>query len=80
MMWGYGWGFSLGMGVTMVLFWELVISGIVALVRYVGGTRDTSRPTPASGKARPDEVLAERLARAARDSGERFDGRELETE
>jgi putative membrane protein len=49
---GGGWGVAL-MSISMLLFWGLVILGIVALVRYLAGGR---RPTA-------DEVLAERLAR-----------------
>ena len=72
MMWGYGWGWGywLGMGVMMVLFWGLVIAGIVALVRYVGGPRDTRRLTSASGQDRPEQVLAERFARGEIDEDE----------
>jgi putative membrane protein len=78
MMWGYGWGWGywLCMGVAMVLFWGLVIAAIaaiaaiVAIVRYAGSSRDTSRLTPASGQAHPDQVLAERFARGEIDEDE----------
>lgn len=52
------WGYA-GMGVGMVLFWALLILGIVALVRL--STRDEnprSSPPPS-----PEQVLAERFAR-----------------
>ena len=37
-----GWGYA-GMAVGMVLFWALVIAGIVALVRFTAGP---SQPGP----------------------------------
>jgi putative membrane protein len=79
MMWGYGWGWGywLGMGVTMVLFWGLVIIGIVALVRYIGSTWDTGRPPRETGPARPEEVLAQRYARGEIDDDEYMRRREL---
>ena len=66
----YGWGsqgWSVGMwvvmAVAMVIFWAIVIFGVVALVRYLGHNHDT--PTgPASGPASISEsILRERLAR-----------------
>jgi len=55
---GYGW---MGLGwVFMVLFWVLVVLGIVALLRWLGlggtGGRETARKTPL-------ELLQERYAR-----------------
>lgn len=52
------WGYA-GMGVGMVLFWALLILGIIALIRM--STRDENRrlPPPPS----PEQVLAERFAR-----------------
>jgi putative membrane protein len=63
-----GWGYVL-MSVSMVLFWALVIAGVVALVRYVGRS---SQPTPDSGATRPtpQQVLAERFARGDIDDEE----------
>lgn len=66
MMWywngGWSWWGWLGMTVTMVIFWGLVIWGIVALIRYLNtpGARDTS-----SGErsTTPEAILAERFAR-----------------
>lgn len=52
------WGYA-GMGIGMVLFWALLILGIVALIRL--STRDENRrlsPSPS-----PEQVLAERFAR-----------------
>jgi len=55
---GYGW---IGFGwIFMVLFWVLIILGIVALLRWLGaggnGRRDASRKTPL-------EILQARYAR-----------------
>lgn len=70
MMWGYGPGYWLGMGVTMILFWGLIIAGIVALVRYIGGTRSADRPHTTAGPTAPEEALAERFARGEIDADE----------
>lgn len=58
-MWWGAWG--VGMLVFMVLFWALVIAGIVALVRWAfGGSGLGGRPAP-GGRAL--EILKERYAR-----------------
>jgi putative membrane protein len=61
--WGQGmngWGYVL-MSLSTVLFWGVVILGIVALVRYLG------RCSPSAGASVPrpsaEQVLAERFAR-----------------
>ena len=56
---GSGWGFVL-MSVGMLLFWGLVILGVVVVVRYLAGGRHRST----------DEVLAERFARGESDEPE----------
>lgn len=62
-----GWGWALA-GVGMVVFWGLVITGIVLLVRYVGqsGQRPGQPPTMHT----PEQVLAERFARGEIDETE----------
>ncbi|MDD7969375.1 SHOCT domain-containing protein [Actinomycetospora lemnae] len=69
MMWWYGpgmngWGYGL-MTISMVLFWALIIFGIVALIRYIGraGQVSTDRPTPR-------RLLDERFARGEIDEEE----------
>ncbi len=74
MMWWYGngngngmdgWGYVL-MTVSTVLFWGLVIFGVIALVRYLGRQDRlvaASRPTP-------EQVLAERFAHGQIDEPE----------
>jgi putative membrane protein len=61
-----GWAW-LAMTITVILFWALVIAGVVALVRYVrksgGATSVPSRPTP-------EQLLAERYARGEIDETE----------
>jgi putative membrane protein len=65
--WGYqgGWGFGMWivMAVAMVIFWAIVVFGVVALVRYLGHSHDTP-PGPASGPVSEAEtILRGRLAR-----------------
>jgi putative membrane protein len=52
-----GWGYAL-MTISMVLFWALVIFGVVALVRFFTRVDQstTTRPTP-------EQLLADRFAR-----------------
>ncbi len=85
MMWygGWGWGGWLLMSLGMVLFWGVVIAGIVLLVRYAAGrsghvpqhwTGPQHGPTPGGGASpsgvRPEDVLAERFARGEIDEEE----------
>lgn len=64
--WGYAW-----MGIGMVVFWALLIAGLVMVVRLVAGDRE--RPprleTPAA-----EQLLAQRFARGDIDEQE-FTGR-----
>ncbi|GAA4757941.1 SHOCT domain-containing protein [Actinomycetospora chibensis] len=69
MMWWYGpgmngWGYGL-MTISMVLFWALIIFGMVALIRYLGraGQVAAARPTP-------QQLLDERFARGEIDEDE----------
>ncbi len=57
MMWGYGWGWF--MPIIMIVFWGLVIWGIVALVRGVS-TSDTGFATQTDSAL---EILKRRYAR-----------------
>lgn len=83
MMWydgGWGWGGWFAMTVFMVLFWALIIAGVIALVRYLTGTRHhQSGPHPASGEPRggsrqAEDLLAERFARGEIDEDEYLRG------
>ena len=55
---GMGWWGYAGMGIGMVLFWGLLIAGIIGLVAFITGDR-TSPQSPAP----PDQILAARFAR-----------------
>ena len=56
--WG-AWGWGMGFGwIFMILFWILVVLGIVALAKWLFSTAGSG----ASGK-RPLEILKERYAR-----------------
>ncbi len=58
----WGWG----MGIGMVLFWALLIAGIVALIVYTTGDRQGRQIPPATTTtppASPEQVLAVRFAR-----------------
>jgi putative membrane protein len=69
MYWGdgvSGWGYLL-MALNMVVFWGLIIGGIVLLARYLGSDR---RQPPAADGADPHRVLADRFARGEIDEDE----------
>lgn len=68
--WGWGWGMGFGM-IGMVLFWVLVILGIVVLVRRVGGSSASSSPPPSKTAL---DILNERYARGEINKQE-FEGR-----
>jgi putative membrane protein len=54
------WGYA-SMGIGMVLFWALLIVGIVVLIRYTVTDRP-NRPLPPEPQS-PEQVLAGRFAR-----------------
>ncbi|MFB7666208.1 SHOCT domain-containing protein [Kitasatospora sp. NPDC056138] len=67
-----GWGFGL-MAISMVLFWALIVLGIVALVRYLGRAQQHPTAWPQSrppGRPEPEQLLAERFARGEIDADE----------
>ena len=71
MMYWYGsgmgaWGYVL-MAVSNLLFWGLLIIGLVSLVRYLG---PPVRPTPPAGGPHPNKLLAERDTRGDIDEQE----------
>jgi putative membrane protein len=71
MYWGSGiggWGMLL-MTVSTLLFWGLLIAGIIALVRYTGHSRPQSG-SAIDKTANPERILAERFARGEIDQDE----------
>ena len=80
MMWGYGgWGWMpwLGMGFGMIVFWGLIIFGVVALVRYFAGGRDRREPGAGNETDSAERILADRFARGEIDEDEYRQRREL---
>ena len=69
---GLGWGWGMGFGmISMVLFWVLVILGIVVLVRWIGGSPTSSAAAPLQSAL---DILKERYARGEIDKQE-FEGK-----
>lgn len=70
--WGPDWAGWLVMGVSMLLFWGLVVAGIIALVRVIN--RPSGPPPPpevsGSGSASARRILDERYARGEIDEEE----------
>ncbi len=62
-----GWAYGM-MAVGMIVFWMLVIGGIVALIRYVSSAAAMSFSGPA--RPSPRQVLAGRYARGEIDDDE----------
>ena len=64
----YGWGWGMGFGmISMVLFWILIILGIVILVRWVSGGSTASGAPPTKTAL---DILKERYARGEIDKRE----------
>ncbi|QLY34652.1 SHOCT domain-containing protein [Nocardia huaxiensis] len=64
-----GWGYA-GMGLGMLLFWGLLIAGLIVLIRFAVADRDR---TPRSEPPRAEDVLAQRFARGEIDAQEYAD-------
>jgi putative membrane protein len=62
-----GWGYGL-MALGFVVFWGLVIVGLVVLVRYL--RRDHPASTAPQPPSSPEQVLGERFARGEIDEEE----------
>ena len=69
--WGGGWGWSWFGIVHMVLWWFLIVLGIVVLAKWLFGGGGSSR---AGGEDRALSILRERFARGEIDKQE-FDAR-----
>ncbi len=66
---GWGWGSWILTAMVMTLFFALVITAIVAAVRYLVGPGHHHGPAAAPGR-RPEDILAERFARGEVDDEE----------
>lgn len=78
MMWGYGCGWSwVSMGLGMILFWGLIIVGVIALVRYLANAREGHAPRTGAGQPDPQQILAERFAHGEIDEDEYRKRREV---
>jgi putative membrane protein len=67
-----GWGYGLGV-LSMILFWGLLIAGVVILVRYLSRSSRPQPPAPPTAPQHPqtpEQVLAERFARGEIDADE----------
>lgn len=64
--WGYGGPGFFGMGLAMLLFWALLIVGVIALLRWLAGGRRGAPP----GRQSALNILAERYARGEIDRAE----------
>lgn len=74
-MWNHGWGWGgwILMGLAMVVFWAVVITLVILAIRYFTSDRSsagTTRPAPAPGSNRAEDLLAERFARGEIDEEE----------
>lgn len=66
------WGYA-SMGIGMLLFWTLIIVGIVALIRFSSRAANANNPVPAlptTQSPTPQQVLADRFARGEIDEAE----------
>jgi putative membrane protein len=67
---GGGWVGWLVMVLVMIVFWSLLIAGLVALVRFLLSSSPATDFTALPEAANAEDVLAERYARGEIDDGE----------
>ncbi len=65
-----GWVGWLVMSLAMIAFWALLITGLVALVRYLLSSSRSGDLTVFPGPGSAEDVLTERYARGDIDDGE----------
>ncbi|HEY5335329.1 MAG TPA: hypothetical protein VIJ71_04840 [Mycobacteriales bacterium] len=51
------------MAVAMLVFWAIVVFGVVVLVRYFGHSHETPAGPVSGPRSDPEAILRERLAR-----------------
>ena len=89
--WGHPmmWGWGMGMMVMMLVFWGLVIAGVVLLVRWLaglgsgreGGGRESSLPLRHPGRSRyVSSIASGRAVRRVRGRGGRADAEGVRAE
>ncbi|MGZ8801551.1 MAG: SHOCT domain-containing protein [Mycobacterium sp.] len=64
-----GWGYA-GMVIGMILFWILLIVGIIALIRFSSGAFRTGTSPSLETAYSPEQILASRFARGEIDETE----------
>ncbi len=69
---GWGWGGWLVSGLLMIVFWGLVIWGVITLVRHLTSLERQAPPGMRvhSPQSTPEQILAERFARGEIDVDE----------
>lgn len=60
---GWGWGNWILTAIVLTVFFGLLITAIVAAVRYLNGPRNGGMPHRAPPGRRAEDILAERFAR-----------------
>lgn len=68
--WGWGWGSWIMTAIVFTLFFALVITAIVAAVRYLSGPRHGGAHYGPPPRRNADDILAERFARGEIDDEE----------
>lgn len=68
--WGWGWGHMLFGGVTMLLFWGVIIALVVFLVRALGAVHVPHHQGPPRDRSSARDILDERFARGEIDHEE----------
>ena len=66
---GFGGGMGFG-GIGMILFWGLVIAGVIMLARWFGGAGSSWGAPPGGRERTPLDILRERYAKGEIDQRE----------